>query len=104
MRAALTTTEALLWQELRGCRLGVCFRRQVPVGARYIADFCAPSIALIVEVDGGYHRLRSRADARRDKHLTNLGYTILRLPADLVLHQLGAAVGLVRAAVLAARS
>jgi len=52
MRAAPTTTESLLWAELSGSKLGVGFRRQVPLG-RYIADFLAPSDKLIVEVDGG---------------------------------------------------
>jgi len=45
---------------LNAGQVGVCFRRQVPVGARFIADFYAPSIKLIVEVDGGYHARRSR--------------------------------------------
>ena len=54
MRRAPTTTEALLWAELRGSRLGVGFRRQVPID-RYIVDFLAPSVKVVVEVDGGYH-------------------------------------------------
>jgi very-short-patch-repair endonuclease len=33
---------------------------QVPVGARFIADFCAPSIKLIIEVDGGIIRAAAR--------------------------------------------
>lgn len=68
-------TETILWQALSGSKLGVAFRRQVPIG-RYIADFLAPACRLVVEVDGGYHATpaRLRADARRD-----------RLP-QLVLH------------------
>ena len=49
-RAAPTTTEAILWQVLRGRRLGVRFERQVVLG-RFIADFCARSAKLVVEVD-----------------------------------------------------
>lgn len=37
-----------------------CFRRQMPFGTRFIADFCAPSIKLMVEVDGGYRSGRNR--------------------------------------------
>ncbi|MBK9002254.1 MAG: DUF559 domain-containing protein [Myxococcales bacterium] len=48
MRFALTDTEEMLWRELRGGRLGVAFRRQVPVG-RYVVDFLAPSVKLVVE-------------------------------------------------------
>ena len=60
MRSALTPSEQKLWGELRGCRLGVWFRRQVPLG-RYIADFAAPAARLVVEVDSGYHARRARA-------------------------------------------
>jgi very-short-patch-repair endonuclease len=98
-RAAPTLTEEILWQALRGSQLGVAFRRQVPVG-RYIADFLAHSVKLVVEVDGGYHATQAarRADARRDRCLTKLGYRVLRLPAAMVQHQLADAVALVVAA------
>jgi len=52
MRAQPTLTEEILWQVLRGSRLGVAFRRQAVIG-RFIVDFVAPSIRLVVEVDGG---------------------------------------------------
>ncbi|MBI4950533.1 MAG: DUF559 domain-containing protein [Myxococcales bacterium] len=97
MRAAPTTTEAILWQALRGSRLGAAFRRQVPI-AGYIADFCAPRQRLVVEVDGAYHAERGRADARRDRNLARAGYRVLRLPAELVQHRIDEAVALVRAA------
>ena len=83
MRAAPTTTEALLWEELRGRKLGVGFRRQLPIG-RYIADFAAPSARLVVEVDGVYHAGRARADARRDRDLGRLGWRVVRLPAERI--------------------
>jgi very-short-patch-repair endonuclease len=47
-RSNLTPTEATLWAHLRGHRLGVYFRRQVPLG-RFIVDFLAPSAHLIVK-------------------------------------------------------
>jgi very-short-patch-repair endonuclease len=97
MRAAPTTSEAVLWQALKGSRLGVGFRRQVPIG-RYIVDFCAPSARLVVEVDGGYHAERARADARRDRALTELGYHVVRVPAALVVGELSQAVALIVAA------
>ncbi len=98
-RAAPTFTEAILWQALSGSKLGVGFRRQVPVG-RYIADFLAHSAKLIVEVDGAGHATPSarRADARRDRYLARLGYRVLRLPAAMVQNQLAQAVALVVAA------
>ena len=97
MRAAPTTTEALLWQALKGSRLGVAFRRQVVLG-RYIADFAAPSAKLVVKVDGEVHAGRAAADARRDRDLGRMGYRVLRLPRAWVQGQLEQAVALVVAA------
>jgi very-short-patch-repair endonuclease len=101
MRANPTTSEALLWSQLQASQLGVAFRRQFPVG-RYIADFAAPSVRLIVEIDGGYHARRVVADARRDRDLTRLGYTVLHLEAAVVEQQLQVAVEAVQAALEAA--
>jgi very-short-patch-repair endonuclease len=57
LRARSTSSETALWALLSGGKLGVSFRRQMPVG-RYIADFVAPSVKLIVEVDGGVLEVR----------------------------------------------
>jgi hypothetical protein len=38
-----------------GNQLGVAFRRQVRIDNRHIVDFSAPSLKLVVEVDGGSH-------------------------------------------------
>jgi very-short-patch-repair endonuclease len=95
MRSALTPSEQKLWGAIRGSRLGVCFRRQVPLG-RFIADFAAPSVRLVVEVDGKYHARRRAADARRDRVLTRMGYRVLRLEAESVERDLGAAVASIR--------
>jgi very-short-patch-repair endonuclease len=82
MRAAPTPSEAALWAALRiGC-CGVAFRRQVPLVGRFIADFFAPSVRLVVEVDGGCHRHRRAADARRDIALRRAGYRVLRVTAE----------------------
>ncbi|MBK7581317.1 MAG: DUF559 domain-containing protein [Myxococcales bacterium] len=83
MRSAMTETEEILWRELRGGQLGVAFRRQVPIG-RYVADFAALSVKLVVEVDGGYHSLRRVADARRDRDLARWGYRVVRVGAEEV--------------------
>ncbi len=97
MRAAPTSTEALLWSRLSGSQLGVGFRRQLVIGD-FIADFAAPSRRLVVEVDGGYHARRADADARRDRALVRLGWRVVRVPAGLVARDLDAAVAIVVAA------
>jgi very-short-patch-repair endonuclease len=97
MKLAPTPSEALLWKALVSGKLGVAFRRQVVVGG-FIADFVASSVKVIVEVDGGCHVRKRRADARRDEKLARLGYQVLRLDAGLVTRDLPAALALVREA------
>ena len=97
MRQAPTDSEARLWRALRSSQLGVAFRRQAPL-LGFIADFYAPSARLIVEVDGGYHARRVTADARRDRKLQRAGYRVVRLPAELVMRDLPAALRAVRRA------
>ena len=101
MRKEPTSSERLLWAELSGGKLGVWFRRQVIVGTS-IVDFLAPARKLVVEVDGGYHgdSRHQRADARRGKRLERAGFTVVRLPAELVLGNLPEAVRLVRLALV----
>jgi very-short-patch-repair endonuclease len=91
-------SEAALWRHLSGKKLGVQFRRQVPLGGRFIADFVAPAARLVVEVDGASHAKRTTADARRDRVLARLGYGVVRLEAELVMREPLAAVARIRAA------
>jgi very-short-patch-repair endonuclease len=98
MLHAPTPSEKALWQALRGGALGVTFKRQVPLGDRYIADFFGPSVGLVVEVDGGVHRGRREADRRRDEWLRRRGYRVVRVDAEMVLGNCGAALEAVRAA------
>lgn len=85
MRTSPTLSEARLWSALSGKKLGVAFRRQGVVGDS-IVDFFAPARKLVVEVDGLYHTRRARADALRDARLQALGFRVLHLDADLVMH------------------
>jgi len=103
MRRFPSEPERVLWRALRGSRLGVPFRRQVVIDNRYIADFVAPSLRLVVEVDGGVHAQRRAADAQRDRDLSRLGFQVLRMPAELVMRDLHAAVALVLLAVKSTR-
>jgi very-short-patch-repair endonuclease len=91
MRFEPSDSEQALWRAIQAKKLGVVFRRQVPIG-RFIVDFLARSARLIVEVDGGYHGRRRSADARRDEWLRRAGYRVLRLDAELVIRDLAVAV------------
>ena len=98
MRVCPTPTEARLWQALRGGQLGVRFRRQVVLHT-FIVDFFAPSVGLVVEVDGGVHVGRELDDAERDRQLRGFGYRVVRVRAEVVERDLAAAVESVRAAI-----
>jgi len=97
-RSQLTESEARLWSALNARQLGVSFRRQVPLAGQFIADFFAPAIGLIVEVDGAIHARKHGSDARRDLKLRRAGFRVVRISAELVLRDLPAAVARVRAA------
>jgi very-short-patch-repair endonuclease len=101
MRHAPTASEAALWRLISAKKLGVAFRRQVPLAGRYIGDFVAPTARLVVEVDGASHVRRTQADARRDRVLQRFGYRVLHIEAKLVMRQPLQAVALIRAALQA---
>ena len=98
MLHAPTASEEALWQALRGGALGVAFKRQVVLGDRFIADFFAPSVGLVVEVDGSAHRESRSADRSRERKLLRLGYRVVRVDAALVLRNAEQALEVIRAA------
>jgi len=70
--------EALLWNELKGRKLGgYKFVRQFPVGP-YFADFLCREKRLVIEVDGSQHA-GSHYDERRDEFMRNKGYSVIRV-------------------------
>ncbi|HEY9167181.1 MAG TPA: DUF559 domain-containing protein [Candidatus Kryptonia bacterium] len=79
-RKAPTDAERKLWLQLRGNRLGLHFRRQVPIGS-YIVDFVCWKIRLAIEVDGSEHVTDPETierDARKEEELRANGLTTLR--------------------------
>ncbi|TAM97022.1 MAG: endonuclease domain-containing protein [Rhizobiaceae bacterium] len=69
--------EAVLWNELKGSKLGGHkFVRQMPIGP-YFADFVCRSTKLIVELDGSQHA-DSEYDRKRDEYMRAEGYSVLR--------------------------
>ena len=84
LRKNMTPSELVLWQRLRGNRLGVRFRRQEPIGP-YIVDFACREVRLVVEADGDHHEF-SRTDTRRDQFLRDRGFTVLRFWNEDIAH------------------
>ena len=65
---------------------GEKFRREYSISP-YTVDFCCVALKLIVEVDGDPHFTEQgkQKDRRRDHHLRELGYEVLRIPGYDVL-------------------
>ncbi|WP_449328191.1 endonuclease domain-containing protein [Sphingopyxis sp. 550A] len=93
----MTLPEVLLWEQLRGQKLGAKFRRQHPVGP-YVADFCCMAARLIVEIDGEAHDrgMAPARDAARDARLTAQGFEVVRVTAKDVLENMDGVVALLR--------
>lgn len=89
LRYRMTVAEELLWEQLKGKRLGVKFRRQHPLGI-YIADFYCHQYKLIIELDGSIHNLPDviQNDIVRQNNLVSDGLKVLRFTNDQVLNNL----------------
>jgi very-short-patch-repair endonuclease len=85
MRHNPVYVERLFWSYLRDRKLGGWkFRRQVLIGS-YIADYVCAQRKVIVELDGGVHKLTRERDRKRDLYLRNSGYVVLRFENAEVL-------------------
>ncbi len=92
-----TEAERILWKLLKGKQLGVTFRRQHIIG-QYIADFSAPAIKLLIEVDGRYHQLPEQqvSDEQRTQYLESKGYTIIRFSNDQVVADINNTIAIIK--------
>ena len=95
LRSNLTDAENLLWFRLRRKQVcGVQFYRQKPIG-NYVVDFYAPSVRLVIEVDGGQHfeDKHQEKDRARDLCLAALDLKVLRFDNLQVLRTIDDVVG-----------
>ncbi len=91
-----------MWERLRDRQFdGLKFRRQTPVGP-YTADFYCEQHKLIVEVDGGEHRMDNAvaADAERNRYLRAHGYRVCRIPHLVAIQETEAALEMIRAVIV----
>ena len=87
LRTNLTDAEQRLWSRLRRKQiLGGQFYRQKPIG-NYIVDFYAPTVQLIIELDGSHHfdLAQARRDKQRTEFLEQQGLMVLRFDDRQVL-------------------
>lgn len=87
--SGMTDAEQKLWFHLRRKQIGgVQFYRQRPVG-NCIVDFYAPSVRLVIEVDGSQHFEADgkRQDEVRDAWLQQQGLAVMRFDNLQVLRE-----------------
>lgn len=87
LRSQQTDAENILWYFLRRKQIKeIQFYRQKPIGG-YIVDFYAPSVRLVIEIDGSQHFTESYIDRdkKRDTYLNSLGLSVLRFDNFQVL-------------------
>jgi len=90
-----SAAEAKLWAYLRTLQEdGIHFRRQHAIGT-YIADFCAPSRKLIIEVDGNQHLEQEEYDTERTAFLKSKGYRVLRFWNTEVMNKIKDVMGVI---------
>jgi very-short-patch-repair endonuclease len=89
----MSLPEVLLWRVLRPRPQGFKFRRQYPVGS-YVADFACLEARLAIEIDGEAHSRgdQPQQDGVKDLALERAGLRVLRIPAAVVLRDIGSAV------------
>ena len=96
LRQNPTHAEKRLWHHLRNRQLdGQKFRRQVPLGL-YVGDFVCLQARLVVEVDGGQHDWRARADQARTAWLKANGFHVLRFWNNEVLGNIAGVLDTIR--------
>ncbi len=86
LRQSAGRAEERVWAVVRGGKIdGHKFRRQHPIGP-YFADFACDRLRLIIEIDGGVHRLDDVAarDVQRQQALEALGWAVIRVTNDQV--------------------
>ena len=61
--------------------LGIPYRFQHIMGAKYILDFALPKLKVAIEIDGPSHDTQKGrdADARKEAYLEKLGWRVVRI-------------------------
>ncbi|MEK7458919.1 MAG: endonuclease domain-containing protein [Patescibacteria group bacterium] len=83
-------SEKRLWEHIRKSQIdGIKFRRQTSIG-NFVVDFYAPSLKLIIEVDGDSHFTDEAReyDEARTTAIESLGLTVLRFTNDEVVQDI----------------
>jgi len=94
LRTNMTEHEQLIWHHIRRKQIyNIQFYRQRQLG-QFIVDFYAPSIRLVIEIDGSQHfeEQHCEQDKFRDAYLKEAKILVLRFNNDEVKYQINAVV------------
>jgi very-short-patch-repair endonuclease len=86
----MTDSETILWTRIRKNQINrVRFHRQRVLGP-YVVDFYAPSIRLVIEVDGPYHSKieNIEKDRIRDQYFADTNIRVIRFKNDQIQNDL----------------
>ena len=106
LRTNATIAETILWRYIRRKQIyGIQFYRQKIIG-NYIVDFFAPSINLIIEVDGTYHNILEQRyqDQERDAYLSSLGIIVLRITNQKIITSITTSIQKIKNTILRLRT
>lgn len=87
LRNRMTEAERRFWILVKEGRFyGFKFRRQAGIGI-YIVDFYCPSLKLVIEIDGGYHKRidQKTYDQARSLFLESFGLGVIRFTNEQAL-------------------
>ena len=85
----VSKAEKFLWKAvLSRKQTGERFLRQRPID-KFIVDFFAPELGLIIEIDGSSHFIKGEYDFYRQRRLESLGYVFLRFKEGEVIQNVG---------------
>lgn len=89
LRKNPTREEKILWEILKGKKLGVKFRRQHPIW-NYIADFYCHELKIVIEVDGSIHDVPEikENDEVRQQLIESFDIRVIRFTNRQVRHNL----------------
>jgi len=84
-------SEVLLWNELKGKKLGYDFHRQKPID-EFVVDFYCAELNLVIEIDGISHADKYDEDTKRQSILEEFELSFLRYEDKEVKNNLGSVV------------
>ena len=96
LRKKGTLSEKLLWNELKGKKLGCTFNRQQSIAPNFIVDFLCRSKGAVVEIDGDSHDGKREYDEKRDEFIKSQNLIVIHVHDYEVKKNIGGVLKLIK--------